>query len=93
MRGADLTPANLRNTYFVDANLEGASLRGADITGATLEGVRFFKADLTGVKGLERVSAKWIDIGPEGSPTRLEGDQLRDWLISAAKGKVYWRWD
>jgi 2-iminobutanoate/2-iminopropanoate deaminase len=89
MCGADLTNANLRDTYFVDANLESAILCGADIHGATLEGVRFFRADLTGVKGLESVSAKWIDIGPEESPIRLEGDRLREWLICAVKGEVH----
>ncbi|MBD2767937.1 pentapeptide repeat-containing protein [Hymenobacter sp. BT664] len=89
MRGADLTDANLTDAYFVGADLERAILRGANITGATLEGVRLFRADLTSVKGFERVSAKWIDIGPEESPIRLEGDQLRDWLVCAVRGKAH----
>jgi hypothetical protein len=57
--------------------------RGADINGAALEGVRVFRIDLTGMKELEHVSAKWVDLGPEGSPIRLGGGQLHDWLICA----------
>jgi hypothetical protein len=57
--------------------------RGADINGAALEGVRVFRIDLTGMKELEHVSTKWVDLGPEGSPIRLGGGQLRDWLSCA----------
>jgi 2-iminobutanoate/2-iminopropanoate deaminase len=87
LRGVNLADADLRGTYLVGANLEGAILRRARLDGATLDGVRLFRADLRGASGLDTVMAKWIDVGPEGAPIRLEGDQVRTWLIRAGEGK------
>lgn len=50
LRSADLTGANLSNTYFVGANLEGA-----DLSGATIGETVFDDVDLSQVLGLGSV--------------------------------------
>lgn len=80
--------ADLRDSYLVNCNLENSLLCGADFSGATLDGVRLSGANLRGAKGFGKIKAKWIEIGSLESPMRLEGNQLYNWLIHTAEGKV-----
>jgi len=86
--GANLRDAELGGASFVDANLERTSLRSAHLRRVYLEAVRLFCADLEGASGLDSAYIQWIDVGPEGAPIRLEGEEARAWMLRRARGEV-----
>ncbi|WP_254777176.1 hypothetical protein [Paenibacillus sp. yr247] len=36
-----------------------------------------------GASGIDTIHAAWINVGPEGAPQRLEGEEMRQWLRNA----------
>ncbi|WP_239014207.1 pentapeptide repeat-containing protein [Archangium violaceum] len=92
LQGADLSGADLRGAFLVNANLESTCLRGAQLEGASLEGAnltgaQLYGTELSGALDLASIRASWISLGPEQSPSRLEGDALRNWLNAAGAAK------
>ncbi|MGH7597408.1 MAG: pentapeptide repeat-containing protein [bacterium] len=77
--------AGLTKSNFSGANLEGAILSNAKLENMALTGARLFRVDLRGAKGLDSISAEWIDVGEKGEPVILTGDEIREWLVSTSK--------
>jgi 2-iminobutanoate/2-iminopropanoate deaminase len=88
LRRANLQGADLRHASLYGANLEGAILKDTYLNGIHLEAVRLFCIDLLGASGLDSIYIKWIDVGPEGAPIRLEGEEARAWMLRRARGEV-----
>lgn len=75
LRSADFSGANLENVIFRDTNLEKV-----DFTGA-----RLYNSDFRDAKGVDRTYTKWINIGSEDYPQRLEGDDIINWILNSSK--------
>jgi uncharacterized protein YjbI with pentapeptide repeats len=87
LQGTNLMGADLHGASFYDANLEGAVLRDTSLNGIHLEAVRLFCTDLLGASGLDLIYVDWIDVGPEGAPIRLEGEEAQAWMMRRARGE------
>lgn len=85
LKGANFTNAELISSSFDNANLEACIFNNANLKGIDFNGARLYNASFKGATGLENIyDNQCIDIGPEGSPIILKGEEMKKWLREQA---------
>lgn len=83
---ANVSQSDLRRASFRRANLSYAKFSNVDITNALLDGALLYGTSFEEIYGIDEVSAKHIFIGTEEKPIRLEGDDIKKWLMEQMRG-------
>lgn len=81
---ADFRHANLRGACFHGADLRGARIVACNLSEAAFRNTLVAGLDLAGSHGLGTARIESIDIGSDGAPHLLQGEDARAWMMEAA---------
>lgn len=74
----------MRRASFRRANLSYSS--NVDLTNVLLDGALLYGTSFEEINGIDEVSAKHIFVGTEEKPIRLDGDEIKKWLMEQIRG-------
>jgi uncharacterized protein YjbI with pentapeptide repeats len=81
---ADFRHANLRGACFHGTDLRGARIIMCNLAEAGFRNTLVHGLDLAGSHGIGSAHVESIDVGHEGAPHLLHGEDARAWLMAAA---------
>ncbi|WP_169445823.1 pentapeptide repeat-containing protein [Paenibacillus ginsengihumi] len=83
---ANISRSDLRRASLRRANLSYAKFSNVDLTNALLDGALLYGTSFEEISGLDEVSANHIFVGTEEKPIRLDGENVKKWLLEQARG-------